>query len=358
MIIERIERTIFTKVAPDAINYVHAVPYEQRSGLVEQVYNQMMSDFQLVPPVTVHSPAPRVLAGVWTATRESLVAAPASRVEREAVVAAISRINTCSFCVDVHSIALHGAGEHDLAGAIVRGEDDKIADPRIQALVQWAAATRTPDAEILHNPPFPRTDAAQIIGSALLFHYINREVNVFLDESPLMLPSMARNLKGVAKRIAGSVIGRRTLANTPPPGGSLRLLPDAPLPDEFRWAASNPNVAGAWARFAAVVEEAGREALPEEVRALVQVHLDAWNGEDMGLSRRWVEDAIASLREEHKPEARLTLLSALASHQVDEGVIENFRKDHPDDASLVATVAWGSFAATRRISQWLHLPAN
>ncbi len=355
MIGEYIERKLFVEKAPQGIHYVEAVPYGERSGLVAKVYDQMMRDFQLVPPITLHSSVPPLLAGVWTAVRETVVAGPASRVEREAAIAAVSRINTCSFCVDVHTIALRGAGEHDVASAVAGGEDDQIADPQLRSLVKWAAATRTPNAEILQNPPFRDPDAAQIIGSVLMFHYINRPVNVFLDESPLsLLPPMMRSFKNVAGRIAGSVIGSRTLANTPAPGASLSLLPEARLPEEFQWATSNPYVAGAWARFAAVVEEAGRQSLPEEVRELVLSHTNAWNGEEMPLSRSWVEDAIALMGEEYKPVARLALLTALASHQVDEGAVEAFQKQRPNEIDLVRTVAWASFAATRRISQWLH----
>ena len=358
MIGEYIERKLFVEKAPQVIHYIRAVPYGQRSGLVAEVYDQMMRDFQLVPPITLHSLVPGLLAGVWTAVRESVVAGPASRVEREAAIAAVSRINTCSFCVDVHSIALRGAGEHDVASVVARGADDKIADPQLRSLVQWAAATRTPNAEILRNPPFTGADAAQIIGSVLMFHYINRPVNVFLDESPLsLLPPVMRSFKGLAGRIAGSVIGSRTLDNTPAPGASLSFLPEAPLPEQFQCATSNPYVAGAWARFAAVVEEAGRQSLHEQVRQLVLSHVSAWNGEEMPLSRSWVEDAIVSVSEEHKPAARVALLTALASHQVDQGTVEAFQRQQTEETDLVKVVAWASLAAVRRISQWLQAPS-
>ena len=138
MIGEHVERKLFVENAPQGIHYIRAVPYGERSGLVAEVYDQMMRDFQLVPPITLHSSVPSLLAGVWTAVRGTVVAGPASRVEREAVIAAVSRINICSFCVDVHSIALHGAGKHDVASAVARGEDEKIAGPQLRSLVKWA----------------------------------------------------------------------------------------------------------------------------------------------------------------------------------------------------------------------------
>ncbi len=83
-------------------------------------------------------------------------------------------------------------------------------------------------------------------------------------------------------------------------------------------------------------------------------HTNAWNGEEMPLSRSWVEGAIASIREEHQPAARLALLTALASHQVDQDTIEAFRERKADNVDLVKTVAWASLAATARISTWLY----
>ena len=58
MIGEYIERKLFVEKAPQAIHYIGAVPYGERSGLVAKVYDQMMRDFQLVPPITLHSSVP------------------------------------------------------------------------------------------------------------------------------------------------------------------------------------------------------------------------------------------------------------------------------------------------------------
>jgi hypothetical protein len=73
----------------------------------------------------------------------------------------------------------------------------------------------------------------------------------------------------------------------------------------------------------------------------------------MGMSRRWVEEAIAEIKTEHQAAARLVLLIAFASYQVDAGVIESFRVQHPEDAQLIAAAAWASFTAARRAGEWL-----
>jgi AhpD family alkylhydroperoxidase len=56
----------------------------------------------------------------------------------------------------------------------------------------------------------------------------------------------------------------------------------------------------------------------------------------------------------HKPAARLALLVALASYQVDEGVIKAFRSQYPGDDKLIGAAAWASFMAARRIGSWLQ----
>ena len=122
------------------------------------------------------------------------------------------------------------------------------------------------------------------------------------------------------------------------------------------WAEPNPAVAGAFARFAAVVEQAGASALAPTVRDIVYHHIQAWTGQDPGLSRNWVEQAIRGHDEATQAAARLALLTALASHQIDEQVVLTFRAHQPGDEALVGALAWASFTAARRIGAWLWNP--
>ena len=89
-----------------------------------------------------------------------------------------------------------------------------------------------------------------------------------------------------------------------------------------------------------------------DVRALVEKHLAGWRGEHAPLSRAWVEALVTSLDSAHRPIARLALLAARAAYQVDDQLIADFRAVMPDDKALLQTVAWASFAATRRIASW------
>jgi len=64
------------------------------------------------------------------------------------------------------------------------------------------------------------------------------------------------------------------------------------------------------------------------------------------------------LDEVDRSAARLALLTALASYQADEGVIEVFRIQQPGDDKLIAATAWASFTAARRVGTWLQVPAT
>jgi AhpD family alkylhydroperoxidase len=319
--------------------------------LLAQTYHQIKRDFgALVEPFTLHASAPRLLAGIWMATRETELVGIVRREIKEAVAATVSRLNQCPYCVDTHTMMLHAVSAHGIAAAISQENDGEIQDPAIRQIVAWAEATRSPDNPLLQRPPFSEAEAPEIIGTAVAFHYTNRMVDIFLDETPL--PSNRGWLKGTLKRMAGWYFSRAARRRKKP-GTSLALLPEADLPADMGWAASSPTVAGAFARWAAVVEIAGQEALPANVRALARAHIAAWNGETPTLSRGWVEKALAGLDDAEKPAARLALLTALAPYQIDENTIAAFRAQQPGDDKLIAATAWASFTAARRVGTWL-----
>lgn len=351
-----IQERISDIAAQQGVRYVRPVAPRSAQGLTADVYAQIGREYDAVaPPFSLHSPAPANLAGGWSIVRETLVAKGlASRQAKEAVAAAVSRTNECPYCEDVHTTYLHAFVEREIAETIVEGHTDRAGDSELRGLASWAMETRSPGNEILKDPPFSRAEAPEIVGVAVAYHYLNRMVNVFLEESPF--PPRSRRFKGVLKRLAGPLLKGR-MDQSAAPGESLKFLPGAELPEDLGWASSNPEIAGAFARAAVAIEAAGQRVLPEEVRGLVQERIRAWDGSDPGLSRRWVEDAVRELPEASKPAARLALLTALASYRVDEAAISDFRLRHPGDDALIAATAWSSFTAARKVGTWLHLPA-
>jgi hypothetical protein len=184
-----------------------------------------------------------------------------------------------------------------------------------------------------------------------MFHYINRMVNVFLEASPIPL-----RMPKALQRAFGATMTKRIVSVVGTPEESLHFLPASPLPAEFHWAKSNPAVEGGLSRMTAAVERAGKAALPANVRELLLERMALWHGEHMGLGRRWVEDAIQPLPPPERAAARLALLTAFASHQVDDSVIRACRSEGANDEVLVAAASWAAFCAARRIASWLTTP--
>lgn len=336
------------------IKYIQPVKPNSAEGLVAQIYAQIKGEFgALVEPFTLHSPLPGLVAGAWSACRESLLVGSVRRDIKEAVAATVSRINRCPYCVDAHTIMLNAASAYSSASSISHGRDDQIQDPAVRSIVAWAAATRSPGAEILLSPPFSREDAPEIIGTAVFFHYVNRMVTVLLSETPL--PVNHQWLKGPLKRVAGWFFSR-AVRRPKPLGASLEFLPETELPADLGWAETAPNIAGAFARFASVIDGIGRDLLPAELRACVREHMQAWDGKDPGLGRHWVEPTLNGLNEASKAAGRLTLLTAMAPHHVNGSVVHDFARHFPGDDKLLGALAWASFTSARRIGRWLSIP--
>lgn len=315
--------------------HVRVVKRRHATGLVARVYRQVERDFKmLAPPVALHSAAPEALAAAWMVLRETLLAqGVAERVDKEAVATGVSLANACPYCADVHGMTLDSV-------PLARSDRD--------ALIEWARATASPGTPVV--APFPAERAAELIGVAVAFHYYNRVVNVFLSDSPF--PShVPESAKPKARKVLGGVL--RPDARGPVAGESLDLLPAVPLPDDLAWARPNRVVAEAFARAYAAVDAAGARSVPESVRALVEAQLAGWAGGAPGISRSWLDEPVAALPAADRAAGRLALLVALASYQVDEAVVEDFRRTAPGDDTLVELTAWASMAAARRVSTWL-----
>ncbi len=340
------------------IHHIQAITEKDATGVIAQVYDQMRHDFgAVVEPVSLHAPSSQVLAGVWGILREPLVAGKKlDRGYKEAIAANVSQINACPWCVDAHTMMLHGTGNGDATEAVYADDVIAPASSKFGAIMAWAKATRTPDDAQIQNPPFPAEHAPEVIGTAVVFHYLNRVVTMLLSET---FAPTSQWLNSSFKRVVGRIAVWMVRKNPFTPGESAQFLAEldeTTLPDDLQWAQSDPTIKTAFANFATL--NARFEAtLAPEVVSCVRSRVETWEGEQMPLSRKWVEDAINTLSDTDKPIARLALLAALAPHQVEAGVIDAVRSVDYDDEQLVNLLAWASFTAARRIGQWLYVEA-
>jgi AhpD family alkylhydroperoxidase len=325
------------------MKYITPVQPGAAQGLVAEVYKQIKRDFgALVDPFVVHSVSPGLLAAVWGACRESELVGIVPREIKETVAVTISKANQVPFCVDAHMVMLHALAAHDVAHALAHERPDEMPG-RTRDVFEWSRATAASEAI---STPFSDQEAAEMIGTAVFFHYMNRVATVLLDETPL--PSSRWWLKGFLSRVAGwyfSFAARRPKA----PGASLAFLPDAALPADMVWASASQPVAGAWARFAREVELQGEAVLGDETRQLSSEYIENWRGAANEFRNGLLEEAVQRLPLEQRNAGRLVLMTAFEPHRVDERVVRAFADPDKVPERLLGAISWASFTAARRI---------
>lgn len=347
---ERAFAPVLKWMSERSMRYVSPRPAAADAALARATLRQARRDFFVGGPITVHAAAPRLMAGMWTFGREAiLVPGALDRGTKEAIAAGVSESNVCPYCVDMHVSMTHAAGWHAVADAILGHAAG--AGGRRAAVATWALGTGGPGTVPPHAIPFSPDEVPEAVGTALFFHYINRVVNVFFAARPLRLPAFAEPARRWFVRAFGAAL-QSSVARPAAPGLALPLLPPAALPDDLRWAAPDDRVAGALARWAAVVEAAAARHLHPEARRAVTSAVASWQGEAPPLGRAWCDDALRGVRT-GRAAGELALMSALASHRVTPSHVARLRQEGVEDEALVATVAWGAFTAARRITGWL-----
>lgn len=303
-----------------------------------------------VEPFTLHLPLPELFAGAWMACRESLLAGSVRRDVKEAVASTVSLINRCPYCVDAHNIMMLAFSGRDYSSQILEGRYDDIDDPEIGNAAKWAAATLSPGSSLLFSPPFSAREAPEYIGTAVLFHYINRMVTILLGASPL--PFRRGILKRLSQRMAVLFFSKAVRLKKEP-CTSLDLLPASDLSPDLDWSKPSPCIAGAYAAFSRAVDHAGEAVLSEPLRASVSGALDAWDGRAFGPGKQLPTDCISNYSGPERIAGEMALLSALAPYRVTERMMEDFVSCYPADEQMLAVLAWGSFSAARRIGRWI-----
>lgn len=309
------------------IRHVTPVGFRGAPAGVVSVYRAVEREFGvLAPPVVLHAAAPEVMTATWVMLRETVLAPGlVDRATKEAVAAAVSLANECPYCVTVHS-----------------GTMNRLGDDRMEAV--RAAATWPAPAT---GKRFPDEQLPEVLGVATALQYFNRMVAVFLTERPMPPFAPPWLLGPVSRMLTGLIAGAADDVGSP--GGTLDLLPDAPLPGALSWAAGHPVVAGALARTHATLDAT---PVPASVRTLVNGALSTWDGRPKGPSRAWAWDAADLLAPDDRAAGRLALLTAFAPYQVDADVIRNVQAD---DRTLIQLTAWASMAAAVRASSLVHL---
>lgn len=350
MLPSKIRFWLFDYLSTKTMRYVSAVPTRQAEGLTREVYDMIREDFFKNGSLTSRSKVPELMAAIWTGGRESmLVEDKVDRTTKDAISAVLSQINYCPYCEDMLVSLVHAGGEHDAARDIFNQNDHQAADAVLRDRLEWVRAIATPGNQDVPPTPFSAEQLPEIIGTLMGMSDINRFSHVVMEDSPVEAPFGVQALKAALLRMFGSEL-RVTRRVSLVPGRALPLLPQAPLPGDMQWARPNPRIADAVSRWAAAVEREAAPVVSANVQRVVKAALDHRNGEQMPLSRSWVDAEVDGLSGADLAIARLAIVLAKSPHQVDEGMAEAVLRDNPDEARFIRILAWASFTGSRRIA--------
>ena len=151
----------------------------------------------------------------------------------------------------------------------------------------------------------------------------------------------------------GTVIGNPEVSAPVTPfvfDGDVRDLA-APLPEDMSWARPNARVADALARWTAAVERQVKGVITKKVRRVVETSLNNWKGEQMPISRSWVDAEVDGLAGPDRDIAKLAIVLAKAPYQVDERMAEAVLGEDRGEERFIRILAWASFTGARRFVQ-------
>lgn len=342
---------LFDTLSVQTMRYVTAVPTRKASGLVKRVYDQIRRDFFKNGSLTSRSRVPALMAAIWTAGREAmLVEDRVNRTTKDAMSAVLSQVNDCPYCEDMLVSLVHADGEHDAANDIFEQNALDKTDAKMRRELEWLRAILSPQCAELPEMPFTRDQLPEVLGTLIAMSDINRFSHVVMEDSPVSAPFGLRTVKAFALRLFGIEL-EATRRLKLEPGAALDFLPEAELPDDMAWAAYNPRVADALARWAATVEREATAIIDPRVRAVVASSLDRWNGEVMPLSPAWVEEDAAGLEGDDRAIAKLAIMLAKACYRVDDKLSEDVLRIAGGEEQFVRILAWASFTGARRFTQ-------
>ncbi len=344
---------LFDTLSVQTMRYVRAVPTRKADGLTKRVYDMIREDFFKNGSLTSRSKVPELMAAIWTAGREAmLVADKVDRTTKDAVSAVLSQINDCPYCEDMLVSLVHAGGEHDAAGDIFAQNSLDATDVTLRKRLEWVRAVADPARADLPETPFTAEQLPEVLGTLMGMSDINRFSHVVMEDSPVGAPFGLQAIKAGALRMFGREL-EATRRVPLEPGRALPLLPSAPLPEDMAWAKPNTRVADALARWAAAAERESASVISPRIRSVVGSSLDAWRGQQMPISRSWVNPEVEGLRGGERAIAKLAIVLAKAPYQVDEKMAEAVLEYVGSEEDFIRILAWASFTGARRFTQLL-----
>src|SRR5499433_3967483 len=174
MLPKRFRFRLFETLSLKTMRYVHAIPRRTATGLVAQVYDMIEEDFFINGSLTSRSKVPPLMAGIWTAGRESiLVDDHLDRTTKEAMNAVLSQVNDCPYCGDMLVSLVHAGGKHDEALSVFSEDEANITNTTLRNRLTWVKSIATPGSRLDMPVPFTAEELPEAIAALMAMSDIN-----------------------------------------------------------------------------------------------------------------------------------------------------------------------------------------
>ncbi len=220
------------------IKYIKHISKKDSSGKLKNIYTHIESNFgKIAEPFVLHSINTELTASIWAIIYETmLVETNVKRNIKETIATCISELNKCPYCVDAHGIMLLGTGK-DLNKNILEVKNGKSElKTKEDQLISWALNNL--NDKYIANPAFSKHQAPEIIGTAVIFHYINRMVSIFAGDTPLPTSKM----KKLLKFFAANFIFKKAINRFKNKGDSIVYIDKKEESSSFIWAQKVPEI--------------------------------------------------------------------------------------------------------------------
>jgi arsenate reductase-like glutaredoxin family protein len=226
------------------INHINYIKKSEAKNKLKSIYKHIEENFgKLVEPIVLHSINTELTLSVWSVLYETvLVSGEIKRSLKEAVATCISEINKCQYCVDAHSIMIFGTEKELYKTILTIKNGNTILESKADKIMYWAISNFDFENSIIENPPFNRKEAPEIIGTAILFHYINRMVSIFAGYSPLPISIM----KEFISKFVSTFIFSKAINKSKFKGESLLFIESKNQQFTFDWANESPEISKAF----------------------------------------------------------------------------------------------------------------
>ncbi len=332
------------------IKYIKYVSAKQASPQIEAIYLQIKQDFGLLAePFTLHSAIPDLLAAVWIATREiCLINQQVSRTYIEAISTAISYSNSCKYCVDAHSIMLLSLNDKSVNKAIKTANFELIEDSKLKKISKWSLNNSNTDNEIFFNPPFSKKEAPEIIGTAFIFNYINRVVEIFLKKSPVSEKKIG---KSFLMKIA-SLMFSRAVKKEKKAGDSFRFFSKIVKNDsDFEWANGDQRILKSLSFFKKICFDEVDKYISKKTKETILYIANNENKDIAGISSNWTNKFNENFDVKDLHLAKLMLLTIYTPYQITEKYINYLKNKNISDEALLATTSFASLSIAISIAK-------